>query len=131
MIELINSIKQLIGKFDDLKSKIESLSSDVSNLQQGKKTIKSVFSIKKKEDFLKEEEETLIKLQAEYNALEIILKIVAAMFDLRLKTFKKERTISYYNALSSFDNKQKINMELIGDLWNGVIDSINQNRSQA
>lgn len=131
MIELIGNIKQLIGKYDDIKSKIESLSSDVSNLQQGKKTIKSVFTMKKKEEFLKEEEEALSKLETESQALENILKIVTVLFDLRLKAFKKERTLTYYDALKSFDHKQTINMDLIYELWNGVLESVNQIKTQA
>lgn len=120
MIEAITSLNGLEETKDKLAQKISSISSDLIDLRAGKKTIKSFFSFKsKQEDFADLEQEKAYSEKCLAD-IEVIIKLASFNLDSYIDYFKVEKLAGYYRSLQYFSEITKTNAVKVNELWQTV-----------
>ena len=120
MIEAIASLQNLYENSEKLSQKINSLETDLKALKSGRKSIKSMFSFKSKDEDLKIIEGEKMNFEKSLQDLEGVVKLATYNIDSYIEYFKVEKLAGYYHNLKLFAELQKANSLKINELWECV-----------
>lgn len=120
MIEAIASLLNLYENSEKLSQKINSLETDLKALKSGRKSIKSMFSFKSKDEDLKIIEGEKMNIEKSLQDLEGVVKLATYNIDSYIEYFKVEKLAGYYHNLKLFADLQKANSSKINELWECV-----------
>jgi hypothetical protein len=120
MIEAIASLQNLYETYERLTQKISSLDTDLKGLRSGRKSIKSMFSFKSKEEDVKNIETEKLNSEKSLLDLEGVVKLATYNIDSYIEYFKVEKLAGYYHNLKLFAELQKTNSLKINELWECV-----------
>lgn len=125
LIEAIASLQGLYEISDKIKNKIISLDTDLANLKLGKKTLKSIFSFRSKDEDIHSIEKEKNTAEKNIKDLEEVIRIATYNMESFIDYFKVEKLAGYYNNLKQFAELQKSNSVKINDLWQAVANDKN------
>ena len=120
MIEAIASLQNLYDNFDKLSQRIINLDTEINNLKTGKKSIKSIFSFKSKNDELVGLENDKGNSEKNLADLDGVVKLATYNMESYIEYFKVEKLAGYYNNLKIFADLQKTNSSKINEMWKCV-----------
>lgn len=120
MIEAIASLLNLYENSEKLSQKINTLETDLKALKSGRKSIKSMFSFKSKDEDLKIIEGEKMNIEKSLQDLEGVVKLATYNIDSYIEYFKVEKLAGYYHNLKLFADLQKANSSKINELWECV-----------
>lgn len=125
IIEALTGIMNLHDTLEKTKKAFASASTQLSELQSGKNTIKSVFSFKSREvdiNLLTTEKEKLEKNIAD---LDQVIKIVTFKMNQDIESFKEIGLKAYYDELAKLQASYSKNKDIMNELWTIVIQDKN------
>ncbi len=120
MIEAIAGLQNLYESKDKLIAKLEKIGQEKKNLKEGRKSIKSFFSFKSKNEEMTEIEDLKTKSEKLLADLEGIIKLATYNMDSYIEYFKVEKLAGYYQNLKTFAELQKNNSLKINEVWQTV-----------
>ncbi|CAG9310068.1 unnamed protein product [Blepharisma stoltei] len=127
MIEAVGWKKELEKIKAKTEAKLESDRIQYQKLQLGKKSLSQILSTKSKEKNMKILQDNTINLEAEIEALVIIIKIVTArLASLEIPTFKQSKSKKYELILRSFANTSIAEFEQIIMNTKEIEDKLNE-----
>ena len=128
----IKGINEFMEKEDKYRQKLETVETDLKRLEEGGSSIKTLF--KKKEDVIAKKQKEKEEIQAKYDNLSLIVKIVADNMENQIEEFKHLKTQTYYKYLKIFAILQRESNRVVRELWTLVRTALNEvapNASQA
>ena len=119
MIEALEGLKNLQDAYNKLNKNLSNINIELSELQAGKGTMKSLFKNKEKEiTRLNNDKESIEK---NINNLGNAIKIATFNMQNAIKDFKVTELDHYYAELSRIENDTEANAQISDDLWETVI----------
>ena len=128
----IKGINEFMEKEEKYRQKLETVETDLKRLEEGGSSIKTLF--KKKEDVIAKKQKEKEEVQAKYDNLSLIVKIVADNMENQIEEFKHSKTQTYYKYLKIFAILQRESNRVLRELWTLVRTALNEvapNASQA
>lgn len=120
MIEAVESLNNLEELKFKLGSKIKSLTETLVDMRAGKKTMKSIFSFKSKEEDINQVEREKCTAEKSLTDMEEIIKIASLNMEEYIGSFKFEKLSAYYKSLKYFSQLSMINASEVNELWDTV-----------
>jgi hypothetical protein len=120
MIQAISGLQNLFEAKEKLIIKLQKMTLDLKGLKDGRKSIKSFFSFKSKNEESIELENQKSQTEKNLDDLENIISISAYNLDSYIEYFKVEKLACYYQNLKIFAELQKNNSLKINELWQTV-----------
>ena len=119
MIEALESLKGLYDSYNKLTKNLNNANIELTELQAGKTSVKTMFKNKDKEiDKLSEEKENLEK---DIDNLGQVIKIVTYNMQSTIQEFKTTSLDNYYAELSRIESDTEKNATVFDNLWEAVI----------
>ena len=119
MLDALESIKGLHDSYNKLTKNLNNLNIELTELQSGKTSVKTMFKKKDKEiDKLSEEKETL---ENDIDNLGQIIKITTFNMQSSIQEFKTTSLDYYYAELSRIESDTEKNATIFDNLWEAVI----------
>ena len=119
MTEALEGLKNLQDAYNKLNKSLSNINIELSELQAGKGTMKSLFKNKEKEiTRLNNDKESIEK---NINDLGNAIKIATFNMQNAIKDFKVIELDHYYAELSRIENDTEANAQISDDLWETVI----------
>jgi chromosome segregation ATPase len=123
MIEALQSLKNLQENYNKLVKNLSNINIELSELQAGKSSVKTMFKNKEKEiSRLTSEKENLEK---NIDDLGNVIKIATFNMQKEINEFKISELDSYYAELSRIENDTEKNAKIFDDLWEAIINDKN------
>ena len=119
MIEALEGLKTLQVTYNKLNKTLSNINIELSDLQSGKNTMKTMFKNKDKEiTKLNNEKDNLEK---SINELGDVIKVATFNMQKEIKEFKISELNNYYAELSRIENDNYKNSKIFDDLWENII----------
>ena len=119
MTEALEGLKNLQDAYNKLNKSLSNINIELSELQAGKGTMKSLFKNKEKEiTRLNNDKESIEK---NINDLGNAIKIATFNMQNAIKDFKVIELDHYYAELSRIESDTEANAQISDDLWETVI----------
>ena len=119
MIEALEGLKTLQDTYNKLNKTLSNINIELSDLQSGKNTMKTMFKNKDKEiTKLNNEKDNLEK---SINELGDVIKVATFNMQKEIKEFKISELNNYYAELSRIENDNYKNSKIFDDLWENII----------
>jgi len=119
MIEALEGLKTLQNTYNKLNKTLSNINIELSDLQSGKNTMKTMFKNKDKEiTKLNNEKDNLEK---SINELGDVIKVATFNMQKEIKEFKISELNNYYAELSRIENDNYKNSKIFDDLWENII----------
>ena len=119
MIEALETLKGLHDSYNKLTKNLNNINIELTELQSGKTSVKTIFKKKAKEiDKLSEEKEALEK---DIDNLGQIIKITTFNMQSSIQEFKTTSLDNYYAELSRIESDTEKNATIFDNLWEAVI----------
>ena len=119
MVEALEGLKYLQDSYNKLIRNLSNLNIELSELQAGKSSVKTIFKIKEKEiTKLTNDKENLEK---NVDNLQNIIQIATFEMQNEIKNFKINQLDNYYAELSRIESDLENNAKISDDLWESVI----------
>jgi chromosome segregation ATPase len=123
MIEALESLKNLQDNYNKLVKNLSNINIELSELQAGKSSVKTMFKNKEKEiSRLTNEKENLEK---NIDDLGNVIKIATFNMQKEINEFKISELDSYYAELSRIESDTEKNAKIFDDLWEAIINDKN------
>ena len=123
MIEALQSLKNLQDNYNKLVKNLSNINIELSELQAGKSSVKTMFKNKEKEiSRLTNEKENLEK---NIDDLGNVIKIATFNMQKEINEFKISELDSYYAELSRIESDTEKNAKIFDDLWEAIINDKN------
>ena len=123
MIEALQSLKNLQENYNKLVKNLSNINIELSELQAGKSSVKTMFKNKEKEiSRLTNEKENLEK---NIDDLGNVIKIATFNMQKEINEFKISELDSYYAELSRIESDTEKNAKIFDDLWEAIINDKN------
>jgi hypothetical protein len=120
MSEAISSLEKLNITKEKLAQNLSSLDAKLTSVKGGKKTFKSFFNIKTRDEEIKELETEKLNGDKTLSDMESVIKVVTFNMESYIEYFKVEKLAAYYKNLKEFAELQKSNSGRINDIWETV-----------
>ena len=119
MVEALEGLKYLQDSYNKLIRNLSNLNIELSELQAGKSSVKTIFKNKEKEiTKLTNDKENLEK---NVDNLQNIIQIATFVMQNEIKNFKINQLDNYYAELSRIESDLENNAKISDDLWESVI----------
>ena len=119
MLEALETLKGLNDSYNKLTKNLNNINIELTELQSGKTSVKTIFKKKAKEiDKLSEEKEALEK---DIDNLGQIIKITTFNMQSSIQEFKTTSLDNYYAELSRIESDTERNATIFDNLWEAVI----------
>jgi len=119
MVEALEGLKYLQDSYNKLIRNLSNLNIELSELQAGKSSVKTIFKNKEKEiTKLTNDKENLEK---NVDNLQNIIQIATFVMQNEIKNFKINQLDNYYAELSIIESDLENNAKISDDLWESVI----------
>ena len=119
MVEALEGLKYLQDSYNKLIRNLSNLNIELSELQAGKSSVKTIFKNKEKEiTKLTNDKENLEK---NVDNLQNIIQIATFVMQNEIKNFKINQLDNYYAELSRIESDLENNAKISNDLWESVI----------
>ena len=119
MVEALEGLKYLQDSYNKLIRNLSNLNIELSELQAGKSSVKTIFKNKEKEiTKLTNDKENLEK---NVDNLQNIIQIATFVMQKEIKEFKINELNNYYAELSRIESDLENNAKISDDLWESVI----------
>ena len=119
MLEALETLKGLNDSYNKLTKNLNNINIELTELQSGKTSVKTIFKKKAKEiDKLSEEKEALEK---DIDNLGQIIKITTFNMQSSIQEFKTTSLDNYYAELSRIESDTEKNATIFDNLWEAVI----------
>ena len=119
MTEALEGLKNLQDSYNKLNKSLSNINIELSELQAGKGSVKSLFKNKEKEiTRLNNDKEAIEK---NINNLGNAIKIATFNMQNAIKDFKVTELDNYYAELSRIESDTEKNAQISDDLWETVI----------
>ena len=119
MVEALEGLKYLQDSYNKLIRNLSNLNIELSELQAGKSSVKTIFKNKEKEiTKLTNDKENLEK---NVDNLQNIIQIATFEMQNEIKNFKINQLDNYYAELSRIESDLENNAKISDDLWESVI----------
>ena len=123
MVEALEGLKYLQDSYNKLIRNLSNLNIELSELQAGKSSVKTIFKNKEKEiTKLTNDKENLEK---NVDNLQNIIQIATFVMQNEIKNFKINQLDNYYAELSRIESDLENNAKISDDLWESIIKDIN------
>ena len=123
MIEALQSLKNLQENYNKFVKNLSNINIELSELQAGKSSVKTMFKNKEKEiSRLTNEKENLEK---NIDDLGNVIKIATFNMQKEINEFKISELDSYYAELSRIESDTEKNAKIFDDLWEAIINDKN------
>ena len=119
MIEALEGLKTLQDTYNKLNKTLLNINIELSDLQMGKSTMKTMFKNKEKEITKLNNEKN--NLEKSINELGEVIKVATFNMQKEIKEFKKSELNNYYAELSRIENDTSKNSKIFDDLWENII----------
>ena len=119
MIEALEGLKTLQDTYNKLNKTLLNINIELSDLQMGKSTMKTMFKNKEKEIAKLNNEKN--NLEKSINELGEVIKVATFNMQKEIKEFKISELNNYYAELSRIENDTSKNSKIFDDLWENII----------
>ena len=119
MIEALEGLKTLQDTYNKLNKTLLNINIELSDLQMGKSTMKTMFKNKEKEITKLNNEKN--NLEKSINELGEVIKVATFNMQKEIKEFKISELNNYYAELSRIENDISKNSKIFDDLWENII----------
>ena len=119
MIEALEGLKTLQETYNKLNKNLINVNIELSDLQVGKSSVKTMFKNKDKEITRLTNEKD--KLNKSINELGEVIKVATFHMQKEIKEFKISELNNYYAELSRIENDTSKNSKIFDDLWDSII----------
>ena len=119
MIEALEGLKTLQDTYNKLNKTLLNINIELSDLQMGKSSMKTMFKNKEKEITKLNNEKN--NLEKSINELGEVIKVATFNMQKEIKEFKKSELNNYYAELSRIENDTSKNSKIFDDLWENII----------
>ena len=119
MIEALEGLKTLQETYNKLNKNLINVTIELSDLQVGKSSVKTMFKNKDKEITRLSNEKD--KLNKSINELGEVIKVATFHMQKEIKEFKISELNNYYAELSRIENDTSKNSKIFDDLWDSII----------
>ena len=119
MIEALEGLKTLQETYNKLNKNLINVTIELSDLQVGKSSVKTMFKNKDKEITRLTNEKD--KLNKSINELGEVIKVATFHMQKEIKEFKISELNNYYAELSRIENDTSKNSKIFDDLWDSII----------
>ena len=119
MIEALEGLKTLQDTYNKLNKTLLNINIELSDLQMGKSTMKTMFKNKEKEITKLNNEKN--NLEKSINELGEVIKVATFNMQKEIKEFKISELNNYYAELSRIENDTSKNSKIFDDLWENII----------
>ena len=119
MIEALEGLKTLQETYNKLNKNLINVNIELSDLQVGKSSVKTMFKNKDKEITRLTNEKD--KLNKSINELGEVIKVATFHMHKEIKEFKISELNNYYAELSRIENDTSKNSKIFDDLWDSII----------
>ena len=119
MIEALEGLKTLQDTYNKLNKTLLNINIELSDLQMGKSSMKTMFKNKEKEITKLNNEKN--NLEKSINELGEVIKVATFNMQKEIKEFKISELNNYYAELSRIENDTSKNSKIFDDLWENII----------
>ena len=119
MIEALEGLKTLQDTYNKLNKTLLNINIELSDLQMGKSTMKTMFKNKEKEITKLNNEKN--NLEKSINELGEVIKVATFNMQKEIKEFKISELNNYYAELSRIENDTSKNSKIFDVLWENII----------
>lgn len=124
MMEAIKGYNELFIKKQNLITRKKETETLISELQIGKKSVKTIFSFKSSTEDLAEQKNLNVKLELELKCIDHIINTSTLLLQKNIEWFKNEKIKSYHENLLILTDVQKENSEIIHNLWKEIREEV-------
>ncbi len=124
MMEAIRGYNDLFVKKQNLITRKKETETLISELQIGKKSVKTIFSFKSSTEDLAEQKNLNVKLELELKCIDHIINTSTLLLQKNIEWFKNEKIKSYHENLLILTDVQKENSEIIHNLWKEIREEV-------
>lgn len=124
MMEAIRGYNELFIKKQNLITRKKETETLISELQIGKKSVKTIFSFKSSTEDLAEQKNLNVKLELELKCIDHIINTSTLLLQKNIEWFKNEKIKSYHENLLILTDVQKENSEIIHNLWKEIREEV-------
>lgn len=121
MQEALKSLNELQDSYLQLTKNLTDTNTQLNNLQEGKKSVKSLLSFKSREEGISGLMMEKEKLEKDIEYLGQVIKIATFNMQNEIRNFKQVSLDSYYAELSRLEEDTEVNAKIFDDLWDTVV----------